>query len=267
MIVSHRYRYVFVELPRTGSTAIARELRENYDGEAILMKHRMYHEFLRMAGSNERSYFVFSAIRNPLDDAVSRYFKLKTDHSQRHSHPIRSRYVVGVRRAEQMLGKDMGMDLTTRPPARRRSVVDRLENRKFRFIRDRGADFSTFFLRYYRVPYDNWSRMGHQRFDFIIRFENLQEDFETALRLIGIEPKRPLPVLNQTKARKREFWAYYSPAAIRRAKCVFGPFMERWGYAMPREWGPVRVAWPNRLALEALAVPRIAYWRYLRGRI
>ncbi len=32
MIIRHRYKYVFVELPHTGSTAISEELRELYDG-------------------------------------------------------------------------------------------------------------------------------------------------------------------------------------------------------------------------------------------
>src|SRR2546426_260618 len=39
LIVSHKHRYVFVELPRTGSTAVRHELRELYDGTPILHKH------------------------------------------------------------------------------------------------------------------------------------------------------------------------------------------------------------------------------------
>ena len=38
MIISHRHRYVFVKLPRTGSSAVRRELRELYDGVPILHK-------------------------------------------------------------------------------------------------------------------------------------------------------------------------------------------------------------------------------------
>jgi hypothetical protein len=65
MIISHRHRYVFVEVPRTGSTAVSAELRENYDGHEILRKHASYRDFLRVASEEERGYFTFSAVRNP----------------------------------------------------------------------------------------------------------------------------------------------------------------------------------------------------------
>jgi hypothetical protein len=266
VIVSHLHRYLFVELPRTGSTAINRELCDHYDGISILEKHSTYHDFLRTASDDEKRYFVFSCIRNPLDEAVSRYFKLKTDHKQRYSHPIKTKYAVGIRRAELALHGDQASIRKARQ--RRRSFVDRLENRRFRFVAATGADFPTFLLRYYRLPYDNWSRLAHRRFDFLIRFENLEEDFATALRMIGIEPKRPLPVVNRTSEKRQDFWRYYStPEAIERAKRIFGPFMERWGYAMPSEWGSTHVPWWDKLTFEALAIPRVAYWRWLRGRI
>ncbi|MBA3404443.1 MAG: hypothetical protein H0U13_07160, partial [Gemmatimonadaceae bacterium] len=68
MIISDRHRYLFVELPRTGSTAIHRELCAMYDGEPILQKHATYGDFLKIATDDQRRYFVFSTVRNPLDD-------------------------------------------------------------------------------------------------------------------------------------------------------------------------------------------------------
>ena len=53
MIISHRHRFVFVELPRTGSSAVRRELRELYDGVPILHKHSTYDEFRRQARSEK----------------------------------------------------------------------------------------------------------------------------------------------------------------------------------------------------------------------
>lgn len=43
VIISHEHKYVFAELPHTGSTAVSRELRENYAGEKILGKHSTYY--------------------------------------------------------------------------------------------------------------------------------------------------------------------------------------------------------------------------------
>jgi hypothetical protein len=266
MIISHRHRYLFVELPRTGSTAISRELRDQYDGSSILEKHSTYRDFRRHATDDELRYLVFSGIRNPLDEAVSRYFKLKTDHNQRYTHPVKTKYAVGITRAELVRQGDPASIDKVR--ARRRSYVDRLENRRFRFVAATDADFPTFLLKYYRLPYDNWSRLAHRSFDFLIRFEHLQEDFATVLNRIGIEPTRPLPVTNRTSEKQMEFWRYYcTPEAIDRAKRVFGPFMARWGYAMPSAWGAANVPRWNALAFDALSVPRGVYWRWLRGKI
>ena len=54
MIISHKYKYLFIETPHTGSTAISNELQENYDGQRILHKHAYYFEFARQASEEER---------------------------------------------------------------------------------------------------------------------------------------------------------------------------------------------------------------------
>ena len=77
MIVSHEHRYVFIEVPHTASVAISTELRENYDGQRFLRKHATYRDFLRQATPEQRGYFAFAAVRNPLDVAVSRYYRFK----------------------------------------------------------------------------------------------------------------------------------------------------------------------------------------------
>ncbi len=85
MIISDTHRYLFVELPHTGTTAISQELRECYDGRKILHKHARYGDFLRGATASQRDYFVFSCIRNPLDEAVSIYARLRSDHRNAYS--------------------------------------------------------------------------------------------------------------------------------------------------------------------------------------
>jgi len=239
VIISHRHRYLFVELPRTGSTAIRRELRDLYDGEPILHKHATYEEFLKRASDDERRYFVFSGIRNPLDDAVSRYFKLKTDHNRRMSDPSR------------------------RP--KRYPILNRILDRNaFGFVQKTDADFASYFMRYYVLPYDRWASLSHKRFDYVIRFEHLADDFDQVLRRIGIEPKRRLPAVNTTAQRARDYASYYPPHTWARARRVFGPYMERWGYAFPPEW---KVEAPTRMDQLGYAVFSFfarLYWRYIR---
>lgn len=241
MIISHRYKYLFVELPLTGSTAISAELRANYEGTSILQKHSTYHDFLRIASPEEASFFTFSCIRNPLDSAVSRYYKLKTNHRERFTNPP----------------KQNG----------RRPMWERVESRLFKFVHETQADFSTFFMKFYVLPYNNWSELAHKDFDSVIRFENLQDDFAKALKQIGIEPKRPLPAVNTTAGRDEYYVAHFSPEAIERAKRVFGPFMQRWSYKFPAEWGDSTVPWRHQMEFEIVNLFRIFYWKHLRSRI
>jgi hypothetical protein len=233
MIISHEHKYLFIELPHTGTTAISKELRENYGGTRILRKHGHYGEFLGVATPEEREYFVFSGIRNPLDEAVSLYFKYKTDHRQRFSNPPE------------------------------KGSVTRNDLKRFRFVQRTGAGFAAYFKRFYRLPFNNWSSLSHKEFDFVIHFETLQEDFARALELIGIKPVRPLPLVNKTRE-KEHFLTYYSPEIVGRAKRVFGPFMEEWGYKFPPEWGDCSVSWSNRMLYSGLNVLRNFYWRYVR---
>jgi hypothetical protein len=240
MIISHRHRYVFVELPRTGSSAVRRELRELYDGVPILHKHSTYDEFRRQASEEERGYFVFSAIRNPLDDAVSRYFKLKTDHRQQFSDSKRTK--------------------------NRRLLNTVVDARMYRFLSTTDADFSTFFLHFYRLPYDTWASLDHRDMDYVMRFERLADDFEATLRRIGIEPVRPLPQHNVTGGRERSFADYYTPEARRRALRVFGPYMRRWGYEFPADWELPEPSMFHELGYQAFSRVARAYWTYIRPR-
>lgn len=241
MIISHRHRYLFIELPRTGSTAIRRELRENYDGEPILQKHSTYEQFRAQASEDERSYFVFSGIRHPMDDVVSQYFKLKTDHNRRMTDPTRAP------KSKPLLNR----------------IVDRTV---FRYLQRTNAEFADYFMRYHWLPYDRWSSLSHDRFDFIIRFECLADDFETVLRRIGIEPVRRLPQVNTTAARERHFTDYYPPRTWKRARRVFGPFMERWGYEFPPEWNVGPVSRAEQLQYRAFSLAATTYWRFVRDR-
>ncbi len=238
MVISDKHRYVFIQLPRTGSTAIARELCENYDGVQFLHKHATYVDFLKAANDEEKAYFSFSCLRNPLDDAVSAYLKFKSDHKSNYTDPEKLK--------------------------RRKSLFRYVELKRFNFIQDNDADFAAFFLKFYTIPYNNWSDLSHRELDFVIRFENLVDDFGRALELIGIEQKRALPWINKTAGKGRGFLSYYTPETIGRAKRVFGPFMKEWDYEFPPAWGQHAVPWWNQLEFEFFNLFRRFYWRYLR---
>lgn len=261
MIISREHRFVYVALPRTGCTAVEKELVSQYGGESILKKHSTYRDFLRQASDEERRFFAFSNIRNPLDDAVSHYFKLKTDHNRRFTDETRRRVRVGNRGAEHL--RRTG-EIPRGGAAPRRSFAERLENRRFDYVRRHDADFGRFFRRYYRLPYDTWARLSHRDLDFVIRFEQIQRDFSQALAMIGLEQVRELPVRNKTVAKSTDYTSYYTEDLVPRAVFVYGPYMRRWGYDFPAEWDVDDVPRRAELAYSALAMPRTIYWNHLR---
>ena len=49
MIISHKYKFLFIGLPFSASSAITKELHKEYEGKPCLRKHSLYHEFLKVA--------------------------------------------------------------------------------------------------------------------------------------------------------------------------------------------------------------------------
>lgn len=226
MIISHKHKYLFVEIPNTGSTAISAELRLHYGGKPLLHKHATYAEFLRVASRSERGYFVFATVRHPLDLAVTEYFKLKTNHRGRFTDHRR-----------------LGTPSLT---------VNHLK--KFNFVHEQGTDFPSFFKQFKTSVYNNYYLLLHDRFDMVMRFERLQEDFLSAVRRIGLEPFRPLPSANKTAGRRTDFASYYTPDLYEQAKKLYWPFMRRWGYEFPPLWGPVRSSPLSELKFRSLDI-------------
>jgi hypothetical protein len=238
MIISYRYKYVFVQVPSTGSAAIAHELCANYGGTSILRKHAYYPEFLAVANPEERAYRVLTGIRNPLDEAVAEYHKLWNNRGEIFSDPRNMR--------------DRGGWLVPTDQA------------KYHYIRDHDPDFASFFLRFYTRPYTNLSSLSGSAPNFVIRFEHLQDDFAQALEFLGIAQQRPLPCPPESEGSMHDYRAYYTPECYRRAKRVFGPFMERWRYQFPRQWGQASIPWTYELHFFLVEALKRFYWMHLK---
>ncbi len=242
MVIDHRYKFVFVELPLTATSAISKEIREQYGCEAILNKHATYGDFLKTANAEQKGYTVIGSIRNPLDQTVSMYFKYKTD--------LDGRFSSGRKRPGKWLRKKL---------ARNRDAE------RFAYIQKHNATFESYFFKFFHWPYSNWSVVAHKQFDFIIRFENLASDYKKIFTAAGLPVNRDLPQANKTPEKKTDFWSYYQTDAMkRRAKAVFGPFMRYWGYTFPASWDHIKEPWYAQPLYEFLNIFRIFYWKRLR---
>ena len=166
MIISHEHRFLFVEVPQTGSTAIAKELLEQYGCEEILHKHAHLREFLNQASRKERSYKVAAGTRHPLDRVLGHHTKLRNNHRGAYDDPERFEENGGW--------------------------VSRADRAHFAFVKESEGDFGAYLRRYYgsrsvKVSQYAW---GRSRYDQLIRFEHLNEDFHSFLRSAGVEPLR-----------------------------------------------------------------------------
>jgi len=236
MIISHQYRYLFIEIPLTGSWSIRHELCERYAGVPILHKHATYPEFAASATPAERDYFVFAAVRNPLDKVVSRYYKLKTDHKGAFSDPTS---------ADALL-------------------TDYADHGKFEYVCRLGASFQQYFAKYHKRLYSDLIDVSGERLDFVLRFENLQEGFAEVLRQLGIEQTGTIPMMNETVGRSRDWLSYYTSDIVTQAQKTFAPFMEKWGYRFPSEWPEYQSSWRDRAEFRLLCTVRGEYLIHFR---
>lgn len=236
MVISHQHRYLFVEHPFTASWAIRHELCDYYGGEPILRKHASYPDFLRIAEPPWLDYFVFGTVRHPLDEVVSRYYRLRTNHK-------------GVLTSQDALDT---------------LLIEQADIEKFKFVQTNHASFEMFFRRYHRRPFSGMIDLSAGHFDFVLRFENLQVDFDTVLDHLHLRSLRPIPILNPTAQRERDWRQHYTDAIIPQAKRMFWPFMRRWGYTFPAEWGPSKTIWRIELAYRLWQQGSALYTRRLR---
>jgi len=208
MIISHAHRFCFFAIPRTGSSAIKLALLEAGIGQEIKPRHISYTEFMSTASPEVKNYYTFTSVRHPLDSVVSAYFKRKNDHNGRFSR---------------------GTFKNRRPIAN-----NQLE--AFRFIRDTGADFPTYFEHFHCTPY---RKPRHQAtvtsVNRILRFESLQEDFSKVMKELDL-PEIILPRYNSTAGRVSGYQSYYPPRIQHQAKEMFGDIMDAWGYNFPTDW-------------------------------
>ncbi len=230
MIISHKYKFLFIGLPFSASSAIIKDLHDKYEGKTYLSKHSLYHEFKRLATKKEKDYFVFSVLRNPMDIIVTSYFKMKLNPKGNFTNP--------------KLFKENGGHIT------------RSQRAKYNFIKDNNATFQQYFLKFYKKPYDNLFSLTSGHCDFIIQYKNIDKDYILALEKVGISNPTPLPKKNKTIGKDNDILFYYSSDVRDRAISVFGPFMKKYNLDFPISWGNVRVSSIDRIKYNILVFIR-----------
>lgn len=215
MLLSLRYKFLFVHIAKTGGTSVRDSLwyykwTDPYRIPQFLCSklsglagHRIGAKFPRHAkaiAAQEmlprevyEGLFKFAFVRNPWDLQVSSWHHLRRE---------RPDLVAGIADFEAFL--DWKLD-PARPPQYH-------------------ADMSTVTQADYLVDLH-----GKLIVDFVGRYENLQEDFAEACRRIAIKQPK---LLHSRKAgdRKNDYRAYYSDRTAQRVADFYQADVERFGY-------------------------------------
>lgn len=183
-------------------------LVEELGSEEVYQMHLGYEDFLKIASEEEKGYYKFASIRNPLDSVVSAYFKKRADHNGRFS---RGTFKKGKPIAPAALAE-------------------------YDFIVNQGADFPTYFKEFFKDPYHRPKHEATVRnMNALIRFENLQADFNEIMDQLAL-PQLEIPIFNKTAERRPDFLTYYTPEIKDQAIRCFSPIMADWGYDFPPQW-------------------------------
>ena len=208
MIISHKHRYLFVEVPHTGTTSIAHHLMEHYSGERILHKHATYSEFYVQANKSERKYYVFGTVRNPLDWVATEFQRFETDQ-------------MDFGNPKKHISQPGGW------------VTDGHVN-KLRFVQ-KGRSFFDYLTRYYSSVYHDWFLLMSGRFNKVMRFENLELGLGEVFSDLEMGSSHELTSKNITSG-KKNFEDLYDDDCQAHALKWFAPHMRRWGYEFPKAW-------------------------------
>jgi hypothetical protein len=170
-MVSHKHKFIFIHIPKTGGTSVQKTLMNNANiKRADFTKHEHLHRDLlsKTTFGHEalphklKSYFSFCFVRNPWEKIVSQY------HFNRHWFGMQNykfdEYVFAFKRGRRVSAKNP-----------------------------------------YFLPWIT-DEKGNVIVDFIGRYENIQEDFNTICDKIGI-PQQQLPHKNKTK--HKHYTEYY----------------------------------------------------------
>lgn len=188
-------------------------------------------DFLRQASEDEKKYYIFSGVRNPLDEAVSVFLKIKNNHKGNYTDPGKFRVNGGFITDKKMKIRD--------------------------YVEENDPDFGQYLMRFYKKPFDNMNAAYFNKMNYIIRFERIAEGFSYVIeKNIGIDLKRALPIVNKTQG-KESFLDYYdSKEVIEHALDVFGPFMLKWGYEIPNTWDGFNISTLSILKFRVFEILR-----------
>lgn len=204
-IISREYKYIFICVPGTGSTATAdyliKEAKGQWSGEMNIVKHYNLSQLSKHELIKENdidTFFKFATVRNPFDFYVSDWIRhrqwkhfLEDENSWLHTNELAKRRV--------QLALDNDFD----------QYLEQL-------------------LSHIKKPMhkDQWYWEG---VDHLIKKETLNNDLQVVFDKIRIKKKVKVPQLNVTQG-KKDYKKYYSDFSRQLIEKKFLPDLEKFSY-------------------------------------
>ena len=245
MIISHRHKFIFLKARKVAGTSVEVALAQHCgDGDIVTpvgefnpkwdeeeydhpgTKRRGYGRHSTLIPVRRRlgrklwdAYFKFAIVRNPWDLVVSQYHWATRGDDW---HPFRRtvgaslnrfwRYPLRARRNVIALGASLARTFW------------KLEDVTFDF-------FVAYMLRYYppneRFYFD---RSGSVGLDFLIRYENLQNDYTSVCERIGIPPSQLPSLKTKSRSERQHYSAYYDDRTRELVAKAYHRHIEHFGY-------------------------------------
>jgi len=200
-MISHKHKFVFIHIPKTGGTSIWRALKPTVKDLRYLghvdKEHKQHGPLIQECLKN--NYFVSTCVRNPWDVMVSNYFYIRKDGSFWHSSDGSTRYKLKVDH----------------------SLVKKLSFKQFIKKLEQGKIKDKFVVR----SQSSW--INGIDMDDIIRFENINEGFRKICNKLEL-PNISLPKLNATE--HKPYWEYYDDESQKLIANKYKDDIEQFGY-------------------------------------
>ena len=224
-IICREFRLLFIQAPRTGCTAIATLLNEQFGGEQlpsqdilhsdgtfdVPKKHCNVPQLLSrklIPEDYSSTVYTFTSVRNPFDSLASMYVKKREKYQ-----PLLADTSSWIYRVRGYV-EDMHF-------CRTHSFEEWLQHHYH-------VGWSERLLgRGQRSLSEKYTRGVHR----VLRFERLQSDFEQVMRSVGITRDVTIPKINSTQTRRESYQSYYTPAARKLVESVFKPDLQKYGYS------------------------------------
>lgn len=186
-MISHRLKFVFIHIPKTAGISIGNHL-SRFTDENLSEGHKRLIDYSNF----DKNYFKFSFARNPWDRFLSSYFYFKN------------------------YGRQLGYDIKT----------GQLIN-KFNSFKEFAFNLDSIYNCVSSPHFKTQLYWIDKNLNFIGKFENLQEDFNSVCDKIGISHQQ-LPHTNKTK--HKHYTEYYDDETRQIVAEKYAKDIEYFGY-------------------------------------